>query len=85
MPYLAEFDPEKPLPARDALKGALEPFKAFIGGTESEPVDQSANFFEGENVSRIATVINDTRREISAKSRGAPRAPAGKSRGARKR
>ncbi len=67
MPYLAEFDPEKPLPARDALKGALEPFKAFIGGTESEPADQSANFFEGEEVSKTATVINDTRREISAK------------------
>ena len=67
MPYLAEFDPENPLPARDALMGALEPFKAFIGGTEDEPADQSANFFEGENVSRTAIVVNDTRRETEAK------------------
>lgn len=67
MPYLKEFDQEKPLPASEALKGALAPFKAFIGGTREEPADQSANYFEGSTVSRIATVINDTRKDSGAK------------------
>lgn len=67
MPYLKEFDQEKPLPASEALKSALAPFKVFIGGTKEELADQSANYFEGSNVSRLATVINDTRKDALAK------------------
>lgn len=62
--YLADINPEEPLPVASALKDALAPKLVFLDGGTQEPVDRTHNYAAGSTLEKRIVLINDTLEDV---------------------